>query len=150
VAYRHILLATGGAEHSLRAEKRASELALELAARLTVVSVLRLSGAVEGMVASLPMDAGTVSAQVYEDAEARQRQVLEEAGTRCEAAGVKDVQLLLEFGSTGRVIVATAEERGCDLIVTGRRKLSALGAVALGSVSDFVNRHAPCDVLIVR
>lgn len=150
MAYRHILLASGGAEHSLRAERRAAELALALSARLTVVSVVRLSGAVEGMVASLPMDAGTVSAQVYDDAERRQREVLEEAKARCEAAGVKDVQTFLELGSAGRAIIETAEREGCDLIVTGRRKLSALGAVALGSVSEFVNRHAPCDVLIVR
>lgn len=147
--YKHILLATGGADHSLRAEERAAELARSLKARLSVVSVVRVSGAVEGMVATLPMDAGTVSAQIYEDAQRRQQEVLAAAKERCEALGL-EVQTMLKTGNAGQVIVDTAKEQNCDLVITGRRKLSALGAVALGSVSDFVNRHAHCDVLIVR
>jgi nucleotide-binding universal stress UspA family protein len=149
MAYKHILVATGGAEHSLRAERRAAELALALGARLSIITVVRLSGAVEGMVASLPADAGVVSAQVYEDVERRHRELLENARRRCRELGLEP-SALLDAGNAGQIIVESAKNQGCDLIVTGRRKLSALGAVALGSVSDYVNRNAHCDVLIVR
>jgi nucleotide-binding universal stress UspA family protein len=149
VAYRHILIATGGAEHSLRAEARAAELAKALGARLTVLSVMRLAGTAEGMVAGLPMEAGSISAQVYEDLQARQQSILDEARARLAAQGL-EVAARLESGSAGRAIVDVAKELNCDLIVVGRRKLSAVGALALGSVSDFVNRHAHCDVLIVH
>lgn len=149
MAYRHILIATGGAEHSLRAEARAAELAKALGARLTVLSVMRLAGTAEGMVAGLPMEAGSISAQVYEDLQARQQSILDEARARLAAQGL-EVAARLESGSAGRAIVDVAKELNCDLIVVGRRKLSAVGALALGSVSDFVNRHAHCDVLIVH
>lgn len=149
MAYRHILLATGGAEHSLKAEARAAELAKSLDAKLTVLSVMRLVGAAQGAVAGLPMEAGALSAQVYEDLQERQREVLEAAKRRCEAHGLS-VDAVLETGSAGRLIVDVAKSRDCDLIVVGRRPLSAVGALALGSVSDFVNRNAHCDVLIVR
>ncbi len=149
MTYRHILIATGGAEHSLKAEARAAELAKALGAKLTVLSVMRLAGAAEGMVAGLPMEAGSISAQVYEDLQARQQTILDEARARLEAQGI-EVEARLETGSAGRAIVDAAKELNCDLIVVGRRKLSAVGALALGSVSDFVNRHAHCDVLIVH
>lgn len=149
MAYRHILIATGGAEHSLKAEARAAELAKALGAKLTVLSVMRLAGAAEGMVAGLPMEAGSISAQVYEDLQARQQTILDEACARLTAQGL-EVEARLETGSAGRAIVDVAKELHCDLIVVGRRKLSAVGALALGSVSDFVNRHAHCDVLIVH
>lgn len=149
MAYRHILIATGGAEHSLKAEARAAELAKALGAKLTVLSVMRLAGAAEGMVAGLPMEAGSISAQVYEDLQARQQTILDEARARLTAQGL-EVETRLETGSAGRAIVDVAKELNCDLIVVGRRKLSAVGALALGSVSDFVNRHAHCDVLIVH
>lgn len=149
MAYTHILIATGGAEHSLKAEKKAAALARELDAQFTILSVMRLADMSQGAVAGLPMEAGAISAQVYEDLHARQKEVLEAARARCEAEGLS-VNTILETGSAGRTIVQVAKDKGCDLVIVGRRPLSAVGALALGSVSDYVNRNAHCDVLIVK
>lgn len=149
MAYQHILVGTGGAGHSLRAETRAAELARVLSARLTILSVVRVSSATQGMVAGLPMEAGALTAELYDEVQRRQVEVLKAAEARCKAQGL-NVATVLESGSAGHRIVEVARERGCDLIIVGRRKLSVVGALALGSVSDHVNRNAPCDVLIVR
>ncbi len=149
MAYRHILIATGGAKHSLKAEARALKLAQVLGAKVSILSVVRLSGAVEGVLSSSPIEAGALAAQVYEDLQRRQEEVLQDAKSRFEATGLK-VQTFLDTGSAGPIIVEKARELNCDLIVLGRRKLSMIGAAALGSVSDYVNRRAACDVLIVH
>lgn len=54
------------------------------------------------------------------------------------------------FGEPGAVICQQAEKYKADLIVLGRRGLSGLKEVFLGSVSNYVLHHAPCSVLAVR
>ena len=57
---------------------------------------------------------------------------------------------ILRAGDPGHQILATAHERGADLIVTGSRGLEGLDRLLLGSVARNVLVHAPCSVLIVR
>lgn len=47
-------------------------------------------------------------------------------------------------------ILGAAEERKADLIVLGAQGMSRFDRFLLGSVSEFVLRHAPCSVLVVR
>jgi nucleotide-binding universal stress UspA family protein len=53
-------------------------------------------------------------------------------------------------GDPAAEIVATAKERGSDLIVVGSRGLSGLDRLLLGSVARNVLNGAECSVLIVR
>lgn len=41
-------------------------------------------------------------------------------------------------------------ENNIDLIITGSHGKSKVGKLLLGSVSDFIAKHAKCPVLIVR
>jgi nucleotide-binding universal stress UspA family protein len=68
---------------------------------------------------------------------------------RARAAGV-DATFLVWAGAAGEAIVDAAGAEGADVIVVGRRGLGAVGRFVLGSVSDYVVRHAECPVLIVR
>ena len=68
---------------------------------------------------------------------------------RAQAAGV-DATFLVWEGAAGDAIVDAAGAEGADVIVVGRRGLGAVGRIVLGSVSDYVVRHAHCPVLIVR
>jgi nucleotide-binding universal stress UspA family protein len=74
---------------------------------------------------------------------------LEEASAILGEAGV-EAELVQAVGNPAAEIIATAEERGADLIVIGHRGRSAISRFIEGSVSDRVVRHAPCDVLVVR
>lgn len=53
-------------------------------------------------------------------------------------------------GDAGRWIRDMAQTWGADLIVIGRRGLSGLAEVFLGSVSNYVVHHARCSVLVVQ
>ena len=50
----------------------------------------------------------------------------------------------------GEVIVREANDRSADFSVTGTRGLGKFRKTLLGSVSDFVLRHAKCPVLVCR
>ncbi|XGV97907.1 MAG: universal stress protein [Leptolyngbya sp. BL-A-14] len=52
--------------------------------------------------------------------------------------------------SIGQVICEFAEDQRSDLVLMGRRKLSKLQELVLGSVSRYVVNHASCAVLIVH
>jgi len=53
-------------------------------------------------------------------------------------------------GSAGEEICALAKEWGANLIVTGRRGLTGFSEALLGSVSNHIFHHSPCDVLVVQ
>jgi nucleotide-binding universal stress UspA family protein len=80
--------------------------------------------------------------------EAAKRQ-LEDARAILAQDGV-EAELVHAAGNPAAEIIATAEERGADLIVLGHRGRSAISRFIEGSVSDRVVRHASCDVLVVR
>lgn len=57
---------------------------------------------------------------------------------------------MLRAGDPAHQVLAAADERGADLIVTGSRGLEGLERLLLGSVARNVVVHARCSVLIVR
>lgn len=54
------------------------------------------------------------------------------------------------IGEPGPQICTTAESWSADLVVLGRRGMSGLGELLLGSVSNYVMHRAPCAVLVVQ
>lgn len=64
-------------------------------------------------------------------------------------AGVP-VEIIQLVGHPGRIICSTAADWGAELIVLGRRGRSGLSEFFLGSVSNYVLHHAPCEVLVVH
>lgn len=59
------------------------------------------------------------------------------------------VRTRLSRGQAGEVIVRTAKQLKCDLIVIGSRGLDALEARRLGSTSEYVLLHSPFPVLVM-
>lgn len=53
-------------------------------------------------------------------------------------------------GIEGESIVKYAEQTNCDLIVMGTHGYSGFTRLLLGSVADFVLRHAKCPVFVVK
>lgn len=74
---------------------------------------------------------------------------LARAAKRVEAQGVK-VKSLLQQGSARESIVEAARELRADLIVMGTRGRSGIAHLLLGSVAEWVTRHAPCPVVTIR
>jgi len=55
-----------------------------------------------------------------------------------------------QVGDPGRTIVAVAVDCEADLIVMGTHGRSALARMLMGSVAQYVMRHAGCTVLVVK
>lgn len=67
------------------------------------------------------------------------------------AAGIDDMKIEIALGNPKTKIgkdLPTKHET--DLIICGATGLNAIERLMLGSVSDYVTRHAPCDVLVIR
>lgn len=59
-------------------------------------------------------------------------------------------ELKCQLGEPGTLIRDLAKDWNADLIVMGRRGLSGLKEVFLGSVSNYILHHAPCSILIIH
>jgi len=77
------------------------------------------------------------------------RKKLAEVASRLEGEGLK-VRFDVLTGDPGDTIVGYADVNGCDLIVLGRRRLSRLERLVLGSVTHKVaGKSTKADVLVV-
>jgi len=72
----------------------------------------------------------------------------------CIAAGLRgvgfQVEIMVAKGDVRETIRDVADKWHADLIVVGSRGGGGLRRLLLGSVAEFVARHAPCSVLIAR
>ncbi len=65
--------------------------------------------------------------------------------------GVQEVDKIIDYGSPKSIIPKKAVKKtGADLIACGATGLNAVERFIIGSVSEAIVRHAPCDVLVVR
>lgn len=75
--------------------------------------------------------------------------LVEQATKSLRDAGYR-VQTAIEEGEPRTAIIDYAEQVKADLIVVGSHGRRGLSRLLLGSVSEYVARHAPCSVEIVR
>jgi nucleotide-binding universal stress UspA family protein len=138
--YETILLATDGSPASEPASDQAIDLATQIGARLLVVSVVAS--------ARQPSEASGAQGRPSET-----REMLSSAAQaivqKARAAGAEATFLVWE-GAAGEAIVAAADSESADLIVVGSHGRSGVSRFLIGSVSDYVVRHAHCPVMVVR
>ena len=135
-----ILLATDGSSASEGASEEAIDLAVQVEARLLVVSVLGASS----RPSEAPAEAGG-PADSRDSLTTKAQAIVQ----RARAAGANATFLVWE-GEPGEAIVAAADSENADLIVVGSHGRSGVSRFLIGSVSDYVVRHAHCPVMVVR
>jgi nucleotide-binding universal stress UspA family protein len=136
-----ILLATDGSPASEGASEEAIDLAAQVQARLLVVSVLGAS--------TRPSEASTEVTTSQPDSRDSLTNKAQAIVQRAKAAGA-DAAFLVWEGDPGEAIVAAADSENADLIVVGSHGRSGVSRFFIGSVSDYVVRHAHCPVMVVR
>jgi nucleotide-binding universal stress UspA family protein len=94
----------------------------------------------------LPIPAGDLAADLELERNAAEV-VLDEAIERVDTQRIEVEPRLVE-DSAGEALVQ--EAAGADLLVVGSHGHGAIAGVLLGSVSRYVEKHAPCEVKIVR
>ena len=146
-----ILLATDGSAASEPASEQAIDLAIQLEARLLVVSVVAS--------ARQPSEAATAAGASSPEprrSEPREADSRDSMAARAQGivqrarAAVANATYLVWEGEAGEAIVAAADSEDADLIVVGSHGRSGVSRFFIGSVSDFVVRHAHCPVMVVR
>ena len=74
----------------------------------------------------------------------------EEASADAEDQSIVTDEILIKTGTPADVIVQTAKERNCDLIVMGTQGLGIIADVLIGSTAKWVVKHSPIPVLVVQ
>ena len=84
-----------------------------------------------------------------EDQKKPAHELVERIAKELRSAGFK-VDAAVEIGDIRERIIDSAAEWGADLIVVGSHGQRGIRRFLLGSVAEFVARHAKCSVEIVR
>lgn len=144
--FKSILLPTDGSQLSERATKTAIEFAKIHGARITAVSVVQPLPFVPLADAAVLPDAGAFDREVRRNVQLGLEKVLAAAS----AAGVECEAVLGEAISPYEVIVKTAEERHCDIILMASHGRTGLNKLFLGSETQKVLAHTHLPVLVLR
>jgi nucleotide-binding universal stress UspA family protein len=134
-----IVVGYDGTEASDRALERAADIAGAFGSTVVVTSVSPvMTGTAHGGGSVDPTD----PPEKHEALLASAKQGL--------AARSVDAETVLGTGDAAEAIVELADERSADLIVVGTRDPGFVERMLGHSVSGAVQRHAHCDVLVVR
>jgi nucleotide-binding universal stress UspA family protein len=144
--YKNILIPTDGSDASQIALNHGLELAKSIGAMVTVLF------AIENPFTSTwggfaPSDAGTVGG-IMDDLRALGQRTLDTAIESAKSSGVTVNQMLVEDIRVRDAILEAAKTH--DLIVMGTHGRSGLDRVLLGSVTEYVIRHAETPTLVVH
>ena len=146
----HILLGTDGSDLALDATKRGLAL-LGNATKVTMLSVINdvasdTGGGIEGPIYTAQQQADIQKSET----EHAQHAIASTETAVKRAAPNATIEHRVETGDPAATICRIATALDVDVIVVGSHGKGFLSRVLLGSVSEYVTRHAPCPVLVVR
>lgn len=144
--FNKILVPTDGSDMALHAARVARALAEKFNSRITLVHVIQNYYTLPAF--SMP-DTVTIPVSVMQDLEDTGKIILDNTlSLFADFPGKVDTRL--EYGPPGQQLIDIATEGHYSLIVMGRRGLSGVTGLLLGSVSNHLVHYAPCPVLIVK
>lgn len=142
--YNQLLVPVDGSEEAELAFQKAVKVAVGNHAHLDILNVLdtkQFIGGYGGMIS------GDAVYQLTQDAE----HYLDSLKERAAKAGLDDVAIHIRFGNPKTVIATDfPHDHQTDLILIGATGLNAVERMLVGSVTEYVNRTAPCDVLTIK
>lgn len=140
--YKHILLAVDFADLNDTITQRATFLATQFQAKLSIIHVtdsMPITNIMDGQVLPIDMELNDTLMELS-------RKRLAELGSEL---GIASDDQYLMIGAADAEIVALASDNDVDLIVMGSHARHGL-ALLLGSTANGVLHHTQCDVLAVR
>ncbi len=140
---KSILWATDFSRGSLTALSYANYLAGRFGAQIKALHV------VPDFAPALYESRGVVVAELMEKQEESRRRALKKLQRLSDKNEIKFSKLIVDTGSAGKKIPEVAEKEKCQLIAIGRKGLSALEKILLGSVANQVLRGSRIPVLVV-
>lgn len=140
--YKSILVAVDGSKEAEKAFRKAVEVAKRNNAKLILAHVIDTRAY---------QSFSTFDGAIADNAREEANNTLEDYKSYAEKEGLSQIEIVLEYGSP-KVMVAKQipESHMVDLILLGATGLNAVERIFVGSVSEYVIRHANCDVMIIR
>ena len=145
---KHVLIATDGSDHALKAAELGTELAIKMdGAELHILAVAHYEPSQEvelrQFAQSEHLDGGLLNA-----AQALAQGHAERARLKAEAKGAKTIKTSVATGDPAEEILAYITANAIDAVVVGRRGKGRIAGLLLGSVSQKLASLAPCVVVI--
>lgn len=142
--YQNILVGVDGSDQAREAFEKAVEVAKRNNARIILACVI------ENQTYNV-VGYTTMNAELMQNETDEVEDMLKEYKEYARAAGFTNVETVVSFGSPKAVMIdELAPKYQVDLIMVGQSGLNAVERFMMGSVSSYIIRHAPCDVLVVR
>lgn len=140
--YKHILVAVDGSYEAEIAFKKAIAVAQRNDAELLLVHIVDTRAF---------QNVSSFDSAMVEQVTAAAKKTMADYVQTAEDAGLKNVSYTIEYGAPKTVIARDIpKERNIDLIMIGATGLNAVERLLIGSVTAYVTREAPCDVLVVQ
>lgn len=144
MVYKNILVGYDGSRASRKAVEKATKITKVFGAKLILVTVIP---------SPVPLVGELLVPSTFELKEAIEtaKRELEKMARELSEIHEINVEYRVLQGDPAEELTRYAEEKGCDLIIVGRRGAGRLGRLLLGSVSEKVIRLAKeADVLVVE
>lgn len=140
--YEVILTPVDGSDFAKKAFQKAVRVAKQNNAKLVLAHVIESPS---------PAMVKHYEQELVDRAKADAQAILDGYAEEAKAAGIQDVEAIVKFGKTKVEISETlAAAYHADLIIVGAKGKSAIERMLIGSVSEYIMRHAEMDVLVAR
>lgn len=146
--FKKILVGVDGSEHAKQAAAVAGELAKAFGAQLVIMHVMKRIGT-DRIPEHLKELERIEHIEITEVDMLRSvaDALVKGANDTAEAAGASDIVTAIAAGNPADQIIDYSNNNDVDMIVIGRRGLSDMASLFLGSVSHKVTQLAPCACL---
>lgn len=138
--FKHIMIAFDNSNHANKALEKAMMIAAAGGAALDLVTVVQL-----------PDYAGTIDEvdEIIGSGKKFFKDAHERATAEAQNKGI-NLSTKMLHGHIGESLVKYAGDNRVDLIVMGSHGRSIVGKLLLGSVSNYVIKHAKCPVMVIK
>ena len=144
--YKHIIVATDGSDIAGEAMKHAIDLAKEIGAKLSAVTVTEPFEMI-----AFAEQAAVISPTDYKNSTAAYaKKILNAAASTAKTGGVECATIHAENRYSYQGIIDAAEVNGADLIVIGSHGRSGIEGLLLGSQAVKLLTHTKIPALVVR
>lgn len=142
--YKTILVGVDGSDQGKLAYQQAIEVAKRNNGRVIIAHVI------ENKVYTM-MGYSSLNNSLLDQETDNAKELLDDCKAYAKSVDFTQVETVINYGSAKEVMCQDLPEKyDVDLIMVGQSGLNAVERLMMGSVSSYIIRQAPCDVLIVH
>ena len=146
--FRQILVGLDGSEKAKKAARVGFDLARYYSGSVTLIHVPH-NPALEIVTGDAPNYDAEANGLSFDEIEEGGQKILDDGLAIAADMLLDNVRTYMPHGEPADEILQHAEEIGADLIITGRRGLSAMSSLVLGNTTQQINHRATCACLSV-